>query len=90
MTKSIPINLKKHIRDKDYVHYFRKDKQYVFSYDAYIDYCIAKRYKKIPFYERLDNKTVEVRHSKGGKIDTEIKGLYPMIVYVKPYWCKEV
>lgn len=69
---------------------FKKNQKYIFSWDNYCDYCAAKKYKKIPFYEELDNKEIEVRHSKGGKVNMMSKGLYPMIVYVRPYWCKEV
>ena len=41
-------------------------------------------------YKKLDGKHIEVRHSKGGKVITEANGLYPAVIFVRPYWCKEV
>lgn len=90
MRKSIRVNLKKYIKNKDYVRYFENGKDYVFSYEAYSDYCTAKRYYRMPMYKKLDNKKVEVKHSRGAELVTGTKGLYPAIIFVRPYWCKEV
>lgn len=48
----VQINLKKYIKNKDYVRNFEKGKEYVFSYEAYQDYCTAKRYHKIDMYKK--------------------------------------
>lgn len=90
MRKSIRVNLKKYIKNKNYVRYFENGKEYIFSFEAYTDYCTAKRYYRMPMYKKLDGKHIEVRHSKGGKVITEANGLYPAVIFVRPYWCKEV
>jgi len=86
----VQINLKKYIKNKDYVRNFEKGKEYVFSYEAYQDYCTAKRYHKIDMYKKMDKKKVKVRHSKGAELITGAKGAYPNVIFVKPYWCREV
>lgn len=79
------------LREKGkYPWVFQKGKRYVFSWENYCNCCTSKQVRKIPFYEKLDGKEIEIRHSKGGKVRTEAKGLYPAVVFVKPYHCREV